>query len=142
MVLPSAAPESKYEHLEPAKEAMCAYCKRSSYLTEDGWDTEVCVDNDGVSDFLTGCGECLTEAADTPMGWVCSNYCRSQAMYAQAENWEKEALEKVLEACWILVEHGEAARAILSEKMEDEPSFEFIRGADDFIAIVGESGWK
>lgn len=109
MVRPTAAPEPG-PGLEPEREEKCVACSKVAYLLPDGeWNTETAIVRDEDGPFLTADGDSLPGAADTPMGFVCSEICRSQAMYNAADEGQKEALDKVLDACRVLAEYGPTA---------------------------------
>jgi hypothetical protein len=93
----------------PLREEVCASCNLVGYKLDDGdwvYDVRVVREPDGPR--LDG--EDLFEADDSPMGWVCSDQCRSQAMYDKATPEQKEALDKVRDACMVLSEYGETAK--------------------------------
>ena len=116
MVIPSAAPNSKYSHLGPDRRAWCVTCKQQAYLIDNGWYTDTCVKIDDEGDYLAGDGA-LIDADDTPMGWVCSQSCRSQAMYNACDEWKKWILNEVLEAQLTISAYGELASKIIRECM-------------------------
>jgi hypothetical protein len=119
--------------LEPIATAQCIICKQYGQQVSDGWYKETFIDNDGndeYGEYLAGQGW-LSEATDTPSGWVCSERCQSQAMYNRATPDEKEALKKVHAACRAIVEYGTKAREVINKAMDsyvgesllDEPAF-------------------
>lgn len=140
MVLPSAEPNDPHSHLEPEEEAICAACKVHACLVSDGWYADYYVDFDGESDYLSGDGQWFKDAADTPMGWVCSNACRSQAMYDQASENEKHTLDRVFDACRVLAEYGDLAKNILDEKIGDSPVYLTDVG-NEFWNLTADAPW-
>lgn len=135
MVLPSAAPESKYEHIQPKREESCSICKQTGYLTDDGWSTEICVEHD-ETDFLASAGDDLTGAADTEWGWVCSDACRSQIMYEKAG--EKKVLDAVLDACRVIDLYGNTAIEIVNKHTDGYAQESIVEAARTFLEAVGE----
>lgn len=122
---------------------ICAACGKQGVYNGEEWLDETLgtyVEDDGQgTQWLAG--DSLPEADDTPMGWVCSDVCRCQAMYAQATMRDKEALDKVLDACRVLSEYGQRVESLLTDKLGTCPAGSLIEGAVDFLRIVGEAEW-
>jgi hypothetical protein len=112
----------------------CIVCKQQAYLIDDGWYTDTCIKIDDEGDYLAGDGS-LVDADDTPMGWVCSQSCLSQAMYNACDEWEKEVLNKVLDAQHIISEYDEQANRIIYDRMGMDYDT-----ADEFLSLV-EAPW-
>jgi hypothetical protein len=111
--------------------AKCIICGLWAEQVDGAWLTDTYVDDDGEGPFVTGSD--LVEAAETDYGFVCSDPCRSQAMYEYAENWQKEVLTTVLDALRVIQEYGGIARNIVNGQM---PAFYF---GEDFIAEAGKN---
>ena len=114
MVTPSAAPDGP-DDPRPLREEVCVSCNLIGYKLEDSdWVYDVRVVRAADGPYLAG--EDLPEADDSPMGWVCSDRCRSQAMYDKATPEQKEALDKVRDACMVLAEYGKVAVDLVNEQ--------------------------
>jgi hypothetical protein len=129
---------SKYDDMKPQREEICVICKKEGSLVSGGWYTETYVDTDEDGYYLAGEGDYLIDAFDSPAGWVCSNRCRSQAMYQLASELEKESLRKVRNACWILAEYGKYALDVVNKKMDGFVSDELIDSANNFLEVVAD----
>jgi|ERR1700733_835354 len=112
----------------------CIACKQQAYLIDDGWYTDTFIKIDDEGDYLAGEGA-LVDADNTPMGWVCSQSCRSQAMYNAASEWEKLILDRVLDAQRFISEFRELSSKIIRERMGAE-----YETAEEFIDLV-EAPW-
>lgn len=135
---------SRYENNapEPEREETCVSCgKQGAYNGNEWLNAETMeVDSDGEGyQWLTG--ETLYCAADTPMGWVCSDECMSQAMYEKASEYEREALDRVLDACRVLSEYGERACKLVNEKLDGYVPDGLHEGVNEFLKAVGEPKW-
>jgi len=125
MVLPSAAPEPSHD---------------------DGWRDEVCVSCLSVctvgpdGDVRDVDGDDLIDAEQTPLGFCCSRLCRSQAVYDHADEYEKEALRAVRDACMVIAEHGRIARRVIEDGMQDALREDLIGAAENFLEMVADDG--
>jgi hypothetical protein len=88
---------------------------------------------------MAGHGEYLGDAVETPAGWVCSKRCRSQAMYAGASQFEREALRKVHDACRVIAEYGKEAISAVNASMDDASS-DPIQEANAFLDAIADDG--
>lgn len=136
MVMPSAAPpESRHDHLEPERTETCAACKKTGCLVSDGWYTDTSVEDDEDGPYLAGGGETLRDAEDTPSGWVCSNACRSQAMYASASVSERLALDRTLDACLTIAEYAAHANPVVKRYFDGHLTG-LIAKVNDFLGEI------
>lgn len=72
---------------------------------------------------------------------ICCDLCRSQAMYQNARQLEKEALDKVLAACRVLSDYGEQARRLVNDTLNGYVSDELEKQANEFLKAVNEAEW-
>jgi hypothetical protein len=97
-----------------------------------------------ASAFETGeerkyCSVCKNET-DNEDG-ICCDLCRSQAMYQNARQFEKEALDKVLAACRVLSDYGEQARRMVNDNLNGYVSDDLETQANEFLKAVNEADW-
>jgi hypothetical protein len=97
-----------------------------------------------ASAFETGeerkyCSVCKDET-DNEDG-ICCDLCRSQAMYQNARQLEKEALDKVLAACRVLSDYGEQARRMVNDTLDGYVSDDLETRANEFLKAVNEADW-
>jgi hypothetical protein len=97
-----------------------------------------------ASAFETGeerkyCSVCKDET-DNEDG-ICCDLCRSQAMYQNARQFEKEALDKVLAACRVISDYGEQARRMVNDNLDGYVSDELETQANEFLKAVNEAEW-
>ena len=135
MVLPAAAPDGP-DDPRPLREEVCASCNLIGYKLEDSdWVYDVRVVRAADGTYLAG--EYLPEADDSPMGWVCSDRCRSQSMYDKATPEQKEALNKVRDACMVLAEYGRVAKDLVDSSTAYTMTSGFA-AADGFLSNIHE----
>jgi predicted amidophosphoribosyltransferase len=72
---------------------------------------------------------------------ICCDLCRSQAMYQNARQFEKEALDKVLAACRVISDYGEVARKLVNDNLNGYVSDELETQANEFLKAVNEADW-
>jgi hypothetical protein len=72
---------------------------------------------------------------------ICCDLCRSQAMYQNARQFEKEALDKVLAACRVLSDYGEQARRMVNDTLDGYVSDDLETRANEFLKAVNEADW-
>ena len=123
---------------ESDSEEQCAVCGRKCSLVNERWlkAETVFIENDGEGDYLDG--EDLPEADDSKLGFYCSERCASDLMYRKADPLDRKALDAVLDACRVLVEHGDKVsdivlRSPLSGALSGE---ELVSNANDFLDAV------
>ncbi len=131
-------PPDPFDDLRPQREEVCSVCGRTGCYVLDGWYEDTCVETDENGAFLIGQGDCLFDAVDIPSGWICSVTCQSQAMYDHADDFDKEALKKVREACMTLREYGKYAQKIVNREMEGHSGEDLLIHADEFLKVIGD----
>jgi hypothetical protein len=123
---------------------VCCICRRQAYQLPDGeWNTSFVVEVDSDGAWLRGDGDHLIDAATTPSGWACSLPCRSQAMYNQACEHDKQALDTVRDACSALMDWGPRVLDMLADHLDETFPSELLSGAQDFYRIAGceDAAW-
>jgi hypothetical protein len=126
--------------MQPERTEDCTICKKTGCLTSDGWYSEATLDRDEDGYYMAGHGEYLGDAVETPAGWVCSKRCRSQAMFAGASPFERKALQKVHDACRVLSEYGNKARALVNAHTDIFVDVALISEANDFLDAIADDG--
>jgi hypothetical protein len=126
------------DQTQPERLEVCCICRRQAYQLSDGeWNTSFVVEVDSDGAWLRGDGDHLIDAATTPSGWACSLPCRSQAMYNQACEHDKQALDIAL------MDWGPRVRDILADHLNETFPSELLSGAQDFyrIAACEDAAW-
>lgn len=124
--------------MEPRLED-CIICKKTGCLTADGWYAGSILLHDEDGPYLAGMGKYMCDAVETPAGWACSKQCRSQAMFAAASPFEREALLKVHDACRALAEYGKDAMRVMDAGMDEAPVW-LTDEAAALLEAVGDDG--
>ena len=91
-------------------------CEDSSWLSHA---FEVTEKNDEGRTEVHLEGESLTDACELEWGAVCSQKCKSQAIYDHATDNEKTALRKLRDACIYLHEYGKVAIDLINKHDEN-----------------------
>jgi hypothetical protein len=131
---------SRAREMQPERTEDCTICKKTGCLTQDGWYSDATLDRDEDGYYLAGHGEYLGDAVETPAGWVCSKRCRSQAMYNACGDYDKAALRKVHDACRVLSEYGNEARALVNAHTDIFVDVALISEANDLLDAIGDDG--
>ena len=122
--------------LVPKREETCCVCGQAGVLVDDGWYKEAAVEHDAeAGDYLAGEG-CLAEAGDTPLGWVCSARCESQALYRRQDEGGRKALDRVADACQVISEYGDRAREIANQMTIGYVGEELVIQAREFLHVT------
>lgn len=137
--MPATAQLSKAREMQAERTEDCTICEKTGCLTADGWYSETTLDRDEDGYYMAGHGEYLRDAVETPAGWVCSKRCRSQAMFAAASPFEREALLKVHDACRALAEYGKDAMRVMDAGMDEAPVW-LTDEAAALLEAVGDDG--
>ena len=124
-----------YEGPKPPEPSTCIVCGKEGTPTDSGWVENPELQTDPEGDYWDG--DALLDAYDTRHGWVCSNRCRSQAMYDHLDDNDKKALNAVVDACRVLSEFGARALKIVNRETGDYVYFsKLTEMADDLLKSV------
>jgi len=123
-----------YEGPKPPEPSTCIVCGKEGTPTDSGWVENPELQTDPEGDYWDG--DALLEADDTKHGWVCSNRCRSQAMYDHLDDNDKKALNAVVDACRVLSEFGARALKIVNRETGDYVNSRLTELADDLLKSV------